>query len=611
VNRLERRERLERTLRRARTGTLVLAIGREPSDRVEIQGVCSAVAGHEIDPRHGAALETAEPGAVLILQLSRLDFIALNLERGLLRDKRLRAVIWASPLLAAHFAHEAPDLFSWIQLTLSWHEEQPDGPTESPHRLAAQAEEALHRGDWKEAAELLQRCLTLDVDAGDERAAVWDRSRLAWIADTHAEWAEGDRWRASAYAPRLAPEDLEAVVQAALACDLLAHRPLLFEGIPPSLIFALATQARPIDQARSDLLSLSGIARLEGLDQPPLAIWLQNAEQLTALLPEARVFREIRARLAGLRPDGQTQPQISTHRLPGGSSVFVGRDTELAMLEAAWTNPKVRVQSLIAWGGAGKTALMRHWLNALADRGYDGAARVYAWSFYSQGAGEGRQSSADLFIDQMLRWLGDADPETGDPWQKGERLAGLIRRQKTLLLLDGVEPLQHPPGALFGRLKDPALEVLLKSLADQMDGLCVVSSRFPFPDLEGHGGYAPHDLQRLSAEAGAELLRPRGVKGTEEELQAAAEEYRGHALALRLLGSYLAMYEKGNVHRREVMPTLTEAEDGGAHARRVMQAYEALLDPVERSILHVVGLFDRTAEAAVVAALRDTPPSRV
>lgn len=296
-----------------------------------------------------------------------------------------------------------------------------------------------------------------------------------------------------------------------------------------------------------------------------------------------------------------------THRLPGGSAVFVGRDKELAMLEAAWRAPRTRVQSLIAWGGAGKTALMRHWLNAVADRGHDGAARVYAWSFYSQGAGEGRQSSADLFIDQMLRWLGDPEPEGGDPWQKGERLATLIRQQKTLLLLDGVEPLQHPPGALFGRLKDPALEVLLKSLADQMDGLCVVSSRFPFPDLEGHGGYAPHDLQRLSAEAGAELLRSRGVKGTEEELQTAAEEYRGHALALRLLGSYLAMYEKGNVHRREVMPTLTEAEDGGAHARRVMQAYEALLDPVERSILHIVGLFDRTAEAAVVAALREPP----
>lgn len=62
-------------------------------------------------------------------------------------------------------------------------------------------------------------------------------------------------------------------------------------------------------------------------------------------------------------------PQISTHRLPGGSSIIVGRDPELAMLETAWTHPRTRVQSLIAWGGANTTALMRHGLNALADRG--------------------------------------------------------------------------------------------------------------------------------------------------------------------------------------------------------------------------------------------------
>jgi hypothetical protein len=43
----------------------------------------------------------------------------------------------------------------------------------------------------------------------------------------------------------------------------------------------------------------------------------------------------------------------------------------------------------------------------------------------------------------------------GTAWEKGERLAKLIAR-RTLLILDGLEPLQNPPGAQEGRLRDPS-----------------------------------------------------------------------------------------------------------------------------------------------------------
>lgn len=326
-------------------------------------------------------------------------------------------------------------------------------------------------------------------------------------------------------------------------------------------------------------------------------------------------------------PRPPIEQKIFTHRLPRTSAVFIGRETELTLLESAWVHPRINVLGLIAWGGVGKTALMRSWLNRLERRGYDRAARVCAWSFYSQGAGE-RQFSAELFVDQMLRWLDDPEPEQGDPWQKGERLARLIRQQRTLLLLDGVEPLQHPPGEMFGRLRDPSLKVLLRALADQMDGLCVVSSRLPLTDLDGQvdGGYVPHTLDRLSNKAGADLLRRHGVRGEEDSLQAAADEYRGHALALQLLGSYLAMYEKGDVNRRITIRDLTQAEDGGALARRVMLAYERMFDPApegywakfERffrrpppdphiTLLRLIGLFDRPVDTDALAALREPP----
>jgi hypothetical protein len=54
---------------------------------------------------------------------------------------------------------------------------------------------------------------------------------------------------------------------------------------------------------------------------------------------------------------------------------------------------------------------------------------------------------------------------TTDEWEKGERLAKLVAHRRTLLLLDGMEPLQNPPGPQEGRLREPSLQALLRELA--------------------------------------------------------------------------------------------------------------------------------------------------
>ena len=341
--------------------------------------------------------------------------------------------------------------------------------------------------------------------------------------------------------------------------------------------------------------------------------WPTTAATLAALLgdqpaPAAPRSAVASAPAAAPAPIVASAPVTYTRRLPKCGPHLFGRDADLAWLDRAWRDPAVGIATLIAWGGAGKTTVARHWLDGLQARGWDGAARVYAWSFYSQGAGEDRQGSADLFIDQMLRWLGDPAPEQGDAWAKGERLAGLIKRQRTLLILDGVEPLQHPPGPLRGQLKDPALRVLLECLADGMDGLCVVTSRLELTDLDDRPrAVRSRAVERLSSEAGAAFLAALGVKGEDGELATAVEEYAGHALALRLLGSFLATVEGGDIRRRDVIGGLTTVEDGGAKARRVMAAYERWLAPADVAVLRLVGLFDRAAEPAAVDAVRAAP----
>src|SRR6266699_209613 len=109
------------------------------------------------------------------------------------------------------------------------------------------------------------------------------------------------------------------------------------------------------------------------------------------------------------------------------------------------------------------------------------------------------------------------------------------------IVLDGLDPLQNPPGPQEGRLREPSLQAILRELAAFNTGLCVITTRLPVADIADHEGTSAlrRDLEQLSSDAGAKLLRTLGVKGDEAELRGASNEFSGHSLALTLLGSYL------------------------------------------------------------------------
>jgi tetratricopeptide (TPR) repeat protein len=301
-------------------------------------------------------------------------------------------------------------------------------------------------------------------------------------------------------------------------------------------------------------------------------------------------------------------PHLDLGRLPTSGPEFVGRDTEMDRLDAAWDDPATHVVTLVAFGGVGKSALVSRWLDRRAAAGWPGVRRALDWSFYSQGTEE-RVTSADRFLDHALRFFGDPEPTAGSARDRGLRLAELVRREKTLLVLDGVEPLQHPPGPLVGRLKDPGLAALLKGLAAENPGLCLVTTREHIVDLNNFTRTAPQwDLEHLTPEAGATLLRRLGVKGKDSELRDAAEEMGGHALALTLLGNYLSRACGGDVRRRQEVDLGIADERQGGHAFRVLHAYASWLgEGPEQAILRLLGLFDRPADTKALAALRAKP----
>lgn len=330
----------------------------------------------------------------------------------------------------------------------------------------------------------------------------------------------------------------------------------------------------------------------------------------------------------GILPSGQPEQKIALSRLvsrhtgPESIGEFLGREDELKLLDEAWATPGTNVLSIIAWGGVGKTALLAEWIDRRFvkriwknDIDQPDPIFYFDWTFYDQGtrsddATHAGAASVDSFFDTALRFFGDPEPHLPG---KGARLAALIQKQRTLLVLDGLEPMQYPPNhPQAGQITDPDLHVLLATLAQRNPGLCVLTSR---QALTGLRRVDRHDLDELPEAIAIRLLQKLGVIGTEADLAAAVRDYFGHALSLIVLGRYL--FVKGGDIRLRHTIKLERAnerrpETTTRNAWHVLEAYEQwLASPAGRAedvqALRLTGLFDRPASPDCLDALRRTP----
>jgi hypothetical protein len=335
----------------------------------------------------------------------------------------------------------------------------------------------------------------------------------------------------------------------------------------------------------------------------------------------AGIADKIAARKGATRTEPKPQAPAYAHisGLPEtGYERLVGRGAELKRLNEAWSDDKTNILSLVAEGGAGKSALVNELLKRLQADGYRGADCVLGWSFYSQGSKE--RATADEFLNWALAKL-DLKVETTSASAKGDAIAEALMARRVLLVLDGVEPLQQGPGPQAGQLKDQGLRALLRRFAAAPPraghSLIVLSSRLAVADIKRFEDLAAPviDVERLSDEAGGELLRDNDVWGIDKELTAASHEFGGHPLALTLLASLIKETQNGDVRRRDHIRSLLADADNPRHdqARRVMETYEKEWlagQPALLAILHCVGLFDRPASGDCLKALRAKPTIR-
>ena len=281
---------------------------------------------------------------------------------------------------------------------------------------------------------------------------------------------------------------------------------------------------------------------------------------------------------------------------------FTGRVEELERLDRWAADPQVALIGVTAWGGAGKTVLVTHWVTeagGLARR--PGVRGVFEWSFYAD-------PSAENWAKALLEWaredLGSAEAGTDRP---AAAVLRLLREVPLLLVLDGLEVVQEgPAGDGFGRLLDGTLrDVLTGACQQEHGGLVILTSRFPFADLETFDGGSARMLEVppfTLAEGAALLAAAGGGWLAENERRGLVRAVDGHALATGVLAGLLAARaSEGDLAAlRAYLETATRTD---ARVRRVLEFYAERLAEPDRYLLASVSLFARPAGAAAVLAV--------
>jgi hypothetical protein len=280
---------------------------------------------------------------------------------------------------------------------------------------------------------------------------------------------------------------------------------------------------------------------------------------------------------------------------------FTGRTEELARLNRWAADPQVRLVAVTAWGGAGKTALVTRWIQDGGSARRPGIRGVFAWSFYAD-------PSADHWAKELLDWarqkLGLAVVGTRRP---AEAVLGLLRTVPLLLVLDGLEVVQESPaGDGFGRLLDGTLREVL-SAACRLDhgGLVLLTSRFPFADLEGFDGSSARMLEMPAftpAEGAALLAAAGGGWLPEDQRQDLVRAVDGHALATGVLAGLLAEHLPAD-DLASLVAELGDATRTDARVSKVLNFYADRLTEADRYLLAAVSLFARPVDADAVLAV--------
>ena len=226
--------------------------------------------------------------------------------------------------------------------------------------------------------------------------------------------------------------------------------------------------------------------------------------------------------------------------------IFYGREDELTQLVQWLTVDHCRLVGVFGMGGIGKTALIAK----LGSQVRPHFERVFWRSLLN----------APLLGDiltECIRFLsGGRNLQIPEDYNKQIMiLLEQLRTQRCLLILDNVEGvLQKENYAGIYRAGYENYGTFILRIGESLHQSCVVINGREKPaeleQLESNTGPVRSlELGGLQEAAGKDLLRERGLFGTQEEWARLIEHYSGNPLALKIIGSTIRDLFRGNIAR--------------------------------------------------------------
>ncbi len=217
-------------------------------------------------------------------------------------------------------------------------------------------------------------------------------------------------------------------------------------------------------------------------------------------------------------------------------STFYGRTEELAALGQWLLQERCRLVALVGMGGIGKTALSIKLAEQVQDK-----FEYVIWRSLRDAP------PVKALLANLIQFLSDEqETEANLPESVGDTISRLIdylRKQRCLLVLDNGESLQSS-GSRVGQYRQgyEGYGELIRRVGEANHRSCLVLTTREKPkevaSLEGEGlPVRSLQLRGLKEAEGQEILKIKGLSGSEDEFRTLVERYVGNALALKVVAT--------------------------------------------------------------------------